>query len=133
MKYHFASTEVNGGNDGDYWVALVGNPNCGKTAIFNLLTRLNQKVSNYPGITVEKKEGVVQTDGGDFRILDFPGTYSLSPESFDEEIVSEQINQWAKGMAPPSVIISVVDATNLGRNLYPVSYTHLTLPTSDLV
>ena len=105
MKYHFASTEVNGGNDGDYWVALVGNPNCGKTAIFNLLTRLNQKVSNYPGITVEKKEGVVQTDGGDFRILDFPGTYSLSPESFDEEIVSEQINQWAKGMAPPSVII----------------------------
>ena len=121
MKYHFASTEVNGGNDGDYWVALVGNPNCGKTAIFNLLTRLNQKVSNYPGITVEKKEGVVQTDGGDFRILDFPGTYSLSPESFDEEIVSEQINQWAKGMAPPSVIISVVDATNLGRNLYLTS------------
>ncbi len=121
MKYHFGSSSAKGGHDGDRWVALVGNPNCGKTAIFNLLTGLNQKVSNYPGITVEKKEGLARTDHGDFRLLDLPGTYSLSPESFDEEIVSEQIDQWARGMAPPSVIISVVDATNLGRNLYLTS------------
>ena len=121
MKHHFASSSNTGSRDGEHWVAIVGNPNCGKTAIFNLLTGLNQKVSNYPGITVEKKEGIARTDDGDFRLLDLPGTYSLSAESFDEEIVSEQIDQWAKGMAPPSVIISVVDATNLGRNLYLTS------------
>ena len=121
MKHHFASSSNTGSRDGEHWVAIVGNPNCGKTAIFNLLTGLNQKVSNYPGITVEKKEGLARTDDGDFRLLDLPGTYSLSAESFDEEIVSEQIDQWAKGIEPPSVIISVVDATNLGRNLYLTS------------
>ena len=102
-----------------HWVALVGNPNCGKTAIFNLLTGLNQKVSNYPGITVEKKVGTVYTQGEKtFNLLDFPGTYSLSAESFDEQIVSDQVLSWAKGENPPAVIVSVVDASNLSRNLY---------------
>ena len=101
------------------WVALVGNPNSGKTAIFNLLTGMNQKVSNYPGITVEKKLGTGQfNDGTVYHLLDFPGTYSLTPESFDERIVTEQVLEWIHGKNPPAVIVSVVDATNLSRNLY---------------
>ena len=101
------------------WVALVGNPNSGKTAIFNLLTGMNQKVSNYPGITVEKKLGTGKfNDGTAYHLLDFPGTYSLTPESFDERIVTEQVLEWIHGKNPPAVIVSVVDATNLSRNLY---------------
>ena len=101
------------------WVALVGNPNSGKTAIFNLLTGLNQKVSNYPGVTVEKKTGQARfADGSKFYILDLPGTYSLTAESMDERIVTEQVLNWIHGHEPPGVIVSVVDATNLSRNLY---------------
>ena len=121
MKPHFNQPSVVVDSVQTKWVALVGNPNSGKTAIFNLLTGLNQKVANYPGITVEKKVGTVQFEDGDFRLLDLPGTYSLTAESFDEEIVSEVVNQWAKNIDPPSVIISVVDATNLARNLYLTS------------
>ena len=117
-KSHFFSPPQKLTQD-SHWVALVGNPNCGKTAIFNLLTGLNQKVSNYPGITVEKKEGTVYTQGDKtFNLLDLPGTYSLSAESFDEQIVSDQVLSWAKGENPPAVIVSVVDASNLSRNLY---------------
>jgi ferrous iron transport protein B len=102
-----------------FWVALVGNPNSGKTAIFNVLTGLNQKVSNYPGVTVEKKIGKAHfTDGEQFDLLDLPGTYSLTPESMDERIVTEQVLNWVHGDNPPSVIVSVVDATNLSRNFY---------------
>ena len=101
------------------WVALIGNPNSGKTAIFNLLTGMDQKVSNYPGITVEKKLGTGKfNDGTAYHLLDFPGTYSLTPESFDERIVTEQVLEWIHGKNPPAVIVSVVDATNLSRNLY---------------
>ena len=103
------------------WVALLGNPNCGKTAIFNILSGLGQKVSNYPGITVEKKIGTVKFGKKSFNILDLPGTYSLSAESFDEQIVSDQVQNWAKGENPPAAIISVVDASNLSRNLYLTS------------
>ena len=117
-KFHFFEPGPQLTQDSD-WVALVGNPNCGKTAIFNLLTGLNQKVSNYPGITVEKKEGTVYAQGDKtFNLLDLPGTYSLSAESFDEQIVSDQVLSWAKGENPPAVIVSVVDASNLSRNLY---------------
>ncbi len=117
-KSHFFSPPQKLTQD-SHWVALVGNPNCGKTAIFNLLTGLNQKVSNYPGITVEKKVGTVYTQGDKtFNLLDLPGTYSLSAESFDEQIVSDQVLSWAKGENPPAVIVSVVDASNLSRNLY---------------
>ena len=101
------------------WVALIGNPNSGKTAIFNLLTGMDQKVSNYPGVTVEKKLGTGKfNDGTVYHLLDFPGTYSLTPESFDERIVTEQVLEWIHGKNPPAVIVSVVDATNLSRNLY---------------
>jgi len=84
------------------WVALMGNPNSGKTALFNLLTGLNQKVSNYPGITVERKMGrAVLNDQCQVQVLDLPGTYSLTPESFDERIVSEEILSWL--IAPGSL------------------------------
>ncbi len=100
-------------------IALVGNPNSGKTALFNLLTGLNQKVSNYPGVTVEKKIGKTYLpDGSFFDLIDLPGTYSLTPESMDERIVTEQVVHWMHDENPPSVIVSVIDATNLSRNLY---------------
>ena len=100
-------------------IALMGNPNSGKTAIFNLLTGLNQKVSNYPGITVEQRIGSAQLpDGLKTDILDFPGTYSLTPESMDEKIVARQVMKWMQGKEKPQAIISVVDADNLSRNLY---------------
>ena len=101
------------------YVALIGNPNCGKTAIFNHLTGLSQKVSNYPGITVEKKIGKLKSDFDDkISVLDLPGTYSITPESIDERVVAEQVMDWIHGINRPSAIISVVDATNLSRNLY---------------
>ena len=100
-------------------IALMGNPNSGKTAIFNLLTGLNQKVSNYPGITVEQRIGSAPLpDGLKIDILDFPGTYSLTPESMDEKIVARQVMKWMQGKEKPRAIISVVDADNLSRNLY---------------
>lgn len=103
----------------DKYVALIGNPNCGKTAIFNHLTGLNQKVSNYPGITVERKSGKLKCEFDDnIDVLDLPGTYSLTPESLDERVVAEQVMDWIHGINQPSAIISVVDATNLSRNLY---------------
>ena len=120
MKSSFFKNKFSSDNDSK-WIALVGNPNCGKTAIFNLLTGLNQKVSNYPGVTVEKKTGLVRSENLSYKVLDLPGTYSLQPESFDEEIVLEQITNWAKGEMPPDIIISVVDASNLARNLFLTS------------
>lgn len=103
----------------DKFVALIGNPNSGKTAIFNYLTGLNQKVSNYPGITVERKIGKLKCEfDEDINVLDLPGTYSLTPESIDERVVAEQVMDWIHGINRPTAIISVVDATNLSRNLY---------------
>jgi len=98
------------------WIALIGNPNSGKTALFNLLTGMSQKVSNYPGVTVEKKLGQGKfNDGSAYNLLDLPGTYSLTPESFDERIITEQVIQWIHGNNPPAAIISVVDASNLSQ------------------
>ena len=103
-------------------IALMGNPNSGKTAIFNLLTGMNQKVSNYPGITVEQRRGNAQlSEDFTVQLMDMPGTYSLTPESLDEKIVAQQTLNWQKGIEKPSAIISVVDATNLSRNLYLTS------------
>ena len=120
MKTHFFDKKSKDSTNYP-WVALLGNPNCGKTAIFNILSGLCQKVSNYPGITVEKKIGTVKFEKKSFNILDLPGTYSLSAESFDEQIVSDQVQNWARGENPPDAIISVVDASNLSRNLYLTS------------
>ena len=99
-------------------VALVGNPNCGKTALFNLLTGSRQKVANYAGVTVERKEGRLRTDNGKtVRVLDLPGAYSLYPRSPDERVTIDVLNGCARGEKQPDLVVCVVDATNLRRNL----------------
>ena len=101
-------------------VAILGNPNCGKTAIFNLLTGLNQKVSNYPGITVEKKIAPVNLKRGDtFNLEDYPGSYSIISQSIDEKIVSDSIYNWVRQPeSKPDALIYVADVNNIRRNLY---------------
>ena len=95
-------------------VALVGNPNSGKTALFNALTGAHQKVANYAGVTVERKEGRVQTaTGRSVSVLDLPGTYSLRARSPDEEVTRDAVLGRLKGETPPDVIVAVADATNL--------------------
>ncbi len=99
-------------------VALVGNPNCGKTALFNLLTGSRQKVANYAGVTVERKEGQLRTSAGKaLRVLDLPGAYSLHPRSPDERVTVDVLHGRARGEKRPDLVVCVVDATNLRRNL----------------
>ena len=99
-------------------VALVGNPNCGKTALFNGLTGSHQKVANYAGVTVERKEGRVTSAAGKaLRLLDLPGTYSLHPRSPDERVTCDVLAGRAQGEKRPDLVICVLDATNLRRNL----------------
>jgi len=99
-------------------IALVGNPNCGKTSLFNALTGSRQKVGNYPGVTVERKEGfAVAPSGARLSILDLPGTYSLDAATPDEMVTRDVIFGMVPGEKAPRVLIAVVDATNLERNL----------------
>ena len=99
-------------------IALVGNPNCGKTALFNRLTGSRQKVANYAGVTVERKEGqFVSPAGRTVRILDLPGAYSLHSASLDEAITREVCMGQRPGEARPDLLVSVVDATNLRLHL----------------
>ncbi len=99
-------------------VALAGNPNCGKTALFNRLTGSRQKVANYAGVTVERKEGQLALGGGKFlRVLDLPGAYSLHPRSPDERVTCDVLQGRATGEKRPDLVVCVVDATNLRRNL----------------
>ena len=99
-------------------VALVGNPNCGKSALFNLLTGSRQKVANYAGVTVERKEGQLTTAAQKkLRVLDLPGAYSLSPRSPDERVTVNVLTGNALGEKQPDLVVCVVDATNLRRNL----------------
>ncbi len=99
-------------------VALVGNPNCGKTALFNRLTGSHQKVANYAGVTIERKEGRLRTAAGKLlRVLDLPGTYSLHPRSLDERVTVDVLRGAAAGEKRPDLVVCVVDATNLRRNL----------------
>lgn len=103
-------------------VALVGNPNCGKTTLFNALTGMRQKVGNYAGVTVEKKEGRIRLPGGaQARLINLPGLYSLTPHSPDEVIAREVLMGLRQDTPRPDVILNVVDATNLERNLYLTS------------
>ncbi|NYE63270.1 ferrous iron transport protein B [Duganella sp. 1224] len=99
-------------------MALLGNPNCGKTALFNRLTGARQKVANYAGVTIERKEGAFTTSGGhNFRVLDLPGAYSLNAHTPDEEITRDVVAGLRKGDAAPDVVVCVVNATNLRLNL----------------
>ena len=98
-------------------VALLGNPNTGKTSIFNALTGLSQKVGNYPGITVEKKEGISKLDRiNKGYILDLPGTYSLNASSMDESVVVNLLLN-KKNKDYPDVAVLIADVENLKRNL----------------
>ncbi|WEK39080.1 MAG: ferrous iron transporter B [Candidatus Brevundimonas colombiensis] len=95
-------------------VALVGNPNSGKTALFNALTGAHQKVANYAGVTVERKEGLIRaTSGRTMSVLDLPGTYSLRARSPDEEVTRDAVLGRLAGETPPDVVVCVADATNL--------------------
>ena len=94
-------------------IALAGNPNCGKTSLFNTLAKSRQHVGNWPGVTVEKKEGTLKYDGKEYTIIDLPGTYSLGAYSEDEVVARNYIVN-----DKPDVVINVVDATNIERNLY---------------
>jgi ferrous iron transport protein B len=101
-------------NDSEqYLIALAGNPNCGKTTLFNSITGARQHVGNYPGITVEKKEGFHQFDGRQLRLVDLPGTYSLTAYSLEELVARDFLV-----LERPRVVINIVDASNLERNLY---------------
>lgn len=99
-------------------IALVGNPNCGKTSLFNTLTGTRQKVANYAGVTVERKEGFFKLPSGDtVRVLDLPGTYSLKPSSLDEEVTRAVCFGELRGEVIPDIFVCVVDATNLHLHL----------------
>ena len=102
------------------WVVLTGNPNCGKTTLFNVLTGLRAKVGNYAGVTVERKEGRLLGHPPEYPItvLDLPGTYSLSPQSLDEQIARDVLFHRLRDVPAPNVVVVVVDASNLERNLY---------------
>jgi ferrous iron transport protein B len=101
-------------------VVLTGNPNSGKTTVFNALTGLRARVGNYAGVTVERKEGRFQSSPPDLplTVLDLPGTYSLSPQSLDEQIARDVLFHRLPDVPAPSVVVVVVDASNLERNLY---------------
>ena len=99
-------------------VALLGNPNCGKTALFNRLTGARQKVANYAGVTIERKEGSFTSPGGRlFRVLDLPGAYSLNAQTPDEVITRDVVGGLRAGEQTPDAILCVVNATNLRLNL----------------
>src|SRR5262245_61310119 len=102
-------------------VAVIGNPNTGKSSLFNALTGIRQHVGNYPGITVERKEGVCRLENGDVTLVDLPGTYSLAALSADEQVIIEVLAGRRPEIPPPSAVICVVDASNLRRNLFLVS------------
>src|SRR3954464_4669668 len=99
-------------------VALVGNPNTGKTTLFNALAGMRQRVGNYPGVTVETKKGQFSHQGRVFDVVDLPGTYSLAARSPDEMVAVDVILGHQAGEPRPDVVVSIVDASNLERNLY---------------
>jgi ferrous iron transport protein B len=102
----------------EWHIALVGNPNCGKTALFNLLTGARQKVANYAGVTVERKAGTLRlADGRTVTVIDLPGAYSLDPATPDEQVMLEVVEGRREGERAPDLIVAVVDATNLRMNL----------------
>src|SRR5438552_6645718 len=103
-----------------FQIVLTGNPNSGKTTLFNTLTGLRAKVGNYPGVTVERKEGRLLGAPKDqpLMVLDLPGTYSLSPQSLDEQISRDVLFHRVPEVPPLELVVVVVDASNLQRNLY---------------
>lgn len=109
------------GSNPSLTIALAGNPNAGKTTLFNFLTGLNQKVTNYPGVTVERKAGFWKIGKMTASLIDLPGLYSLETTSLDESLARDVLTGEVEGAPRPDVIVAVVDATNLERNLYLVT------------
>ncbi len=99
-------------------IALVGNPNAGKTTLFNTLTGSFQKVGNYPGVTVEKVSGTLMLGSQAIECIDVPGLYSMVPVSEDERVAVEVIEGKLSGSRRPDLLVCVLDATNLERNLF---------------
>ena len=101
-----------------YLIAVIGNPNTGKTTLFNALTGLSQHTGNYPGVTVESALGELVIDGDHFLAVDLPGTYSLAPRAPDEMLAVSVLVGYGKDIPAPDAVLCVLDATNLDRNLY---------------
>ncbi len=99
-------------------IAVIGNPNTGKSTLFNALTGLRQKTANYPGVTVERHTGSIELAGREVSLVDLPGTYSLAAQSPDEMIAIDVLLGHVEDLAPPRAILVVIDATNLRRNLF---------------
>ena len=97
----------------DYTIGVAGNPNCGKTTLFNALTGARQRVGNWPGVTVERKVGEYTHTGKIIEVVDLPGIYSLTAASVDEEVARDYILS-----KEADIIVSIIDASNLERNLY---------------
>src|SRR5262249_1905246 len=111
-------------------VALIGNPNTGKSTLFNALAGVRQRVGNYPGVTLEKKLGTAEFPGQTFTFVDLPGTYSLAPRSPDEMVAVDVLLRRRDDVPPIDVVLCIVDASNLERNLYLLSQVlELGLPT----
>ena len=98
-------------------IALLGNPNTGKSSVFNLLTGLRQSIGNFPGVTVEKKSGFIKVSNQTHTLTDFPGVYSIYPRTQDEEVVYASLTN-KKGTEFPDLVIYVADSSNLERNLF---------------
>jgi ferrous iron transport protein B len=111
-------------------IALIGNPNTGKSTIFNALAGVRQRVANYPGVTVEKRTGEARIGDRSFTLIDLPGTYSLAPRSPDEMVAVDVLLGRLPGEPPPQSVLCILDASNLERNLYLLSQVReLGLPT----
>ncbi|MDK3159431.1 FeoB small GTPase domain-containing protein [Kamptonema cortianum] len=101
-----------------FHILLVGNPNTGKSTLFNVLTGIRQRTGNYPGVTVEKKSGHFLLGDVRYHVTDVPGAYSLAASSADERIAVDAITGHIPGLSKPDCVVCVVDATNLTRNLF---------------
>src|SRR5450759_150754 len=119
LSSHLAATAAPASIPRQPIYALVGNPNCGKSTLFNALTGLKQKVGNYPGVTVEKRVGTTYSQHGQpITVIDLPGAYSLAARSPDEAITRDVLLGRRSDTAQPDRVLCILDATNLERNLY---------------
>src|SRR5438046_2986729 len=99
-------------------IAVIGNPNTGKSTLFSALAGVRQRIGNYPGVTVEKKVGRIELGGRHATLIDLPGCYSLAPQSPDEMVAVDVLLSRQQDTPPVDAVLSIIDASNLERNLY---------------